>query len=233
MWEIDRHEEVWGGCKPDSPTPLSSTVGLSIQRCACSIFPSKWTAAFAGLLLATALLVLDCRFCRAVAICLAKALASGVSPLPLEGIKNSNLIYHKVMAGMRSVLLLNLEFTYKYGQMRTFYLKKNRRCSPSSICTMLHMNSSKLSNYSMKLVADNRDCTHFSFFPAYIKRNTNIVSSQRKVNSRDLMMMTVANDLRGEKSIWTTVVKCERTPVGLGRHRAINLTLHVWKNKPA
>lgn len=78
-WEVGR----LGGWESGSPTPLSSMVGLSIQRCACSIFPSKCTAAFAGLLFATALLVLDCRFCRAVAICLAKALASGVSPLPL------------------------------------------------------------------------------------------------------------------------------------------------------
>lgn len=30
------------------------------------------------------------------------------------------------MAGMRSVSLLNLEFTYKYGQMRTFYLKQSQ-----------------------------------------------------------------------------------------------------------
>lgn len=80
--KIDRGGS-WEGWESDSPTPLSSMVGLSIQRCACSIFPSKCTAAFAGLLFATALLVLDCRFCRAVAICLAKALASGVSPLPL------------------------------------------------------------------------------------------------------------------------------------------------------
>lgn len=84
--ECEGKMERWGSWKrwkSDSPTPLSSTVGLSIQRCACSIFPSKCTAAFAGLLFATALLVLDCKFCRAVAICLAKALASGVSPLPL------------------------------------------------------------------------------------------------------------------------------------------------------
>lgn len=34
------------------------------------------------------------------------------------------------MAGMRSVSLLNLEFTYKYGQMRTFYLKKKSQVQP-------------------------------------------------------------------------------------------------------
>src|SRR4029434_1633813 len=68
----------------DSPAPLSSRVCVSIQCWACSIFPSRCTAALAGRLLATALLVLDCMFCSAVAICLAKALASGVSPLPLS-----------------------------------------------------------------------------------------------------------------------------------------------------
>lgn len=66
------------------PTPRSSTVGLSIHLCACSILPSRWTAALAGLLLDTALLVLVCKFCRAVATCLANALASGESPFPLQ-----------------------------------------------------------------------------------------------------------------------------------------------------
>lgn len=36
---------------------------------------------------------------------------------------------------MRSVLLLNLEFTYKYGQMRTFYLKKKK----SQVQPIIHM----------------------------------------------------------------------------------------------
>lgn len=67
-----------------SPTPRSSTVGLSTQRWACSILPSRWMAALAGRLLATARFVLDCRFCKAAPICLARARASGVSPLPLR-----------------------------------------------------------------------------------------------------------------------------------------------------
>lgn len=36
---------------------------------------------------------------------------------------------------MRSVSLLNLEFTYKYGQMRTFYLKKKK----SQVQPIIHM----------------------------------------------------------------------------------------------
>lgn len=66
------------------PTPRSSTVGLSIHLWACSILPSKWTAALTGLVFATALLVLDCKFWSDVAICLANARASGESPFPLR-----------------------------------------------------------------------------------------------------------------------------------------------------
>lgn len=68
---------------PCSPTPLSSTPGLLTQRSACSIFPSRVTAGLAGLMLATARLVLDWRVSSAAPICLAKARASGLSPLPL------------------------------------------------------------------------------------------------------------------------------------------------------
>lgn len=70
--------------KPCSPTPLSSTPGLLTQRSACSIFPSRVTAGLVGLMLATARLVLDCRVSSAAPICLAKARASGLSPLPLR-----------------------------------------------------------------------------------------------------------------------------------------------------
>lgn len=66
------------------PTPLSSTPGLFTQRRACSILPSKVTAGLAGLMLATARLVLDCRVSSAAPICLASARASGLSPLPLR-----------------------------------------------------------------------------------------------------------------------------------------------------
>lgn len=67
-----------------SPTPLSSTPGLFTQRRACSILPSKVTAGLAGLMLATARLVLDCRVSSAAPICFASARASGLSPLPLR-----------------------------------------------------------------------------------------------------------------------------------------------------
>lgn len=67
-----------------SPTPLSSTPGFATQRSACSILPSRVTAGLAGLMLATARLVLACKVSRAAPICFAKARASGLSPLPLK-----------------------------------------------------------------------------------------------------------------------------------------------------
>lgn len=81
---------------PRSPIPLSSTPGLFTQRRACSILPSKVTAGLAGLMFATALLVLDCRVSSAAPICFANARASGLSPLPLRRQPTHNLkVYTK------------------------------------------------------------------------------------------------------------------------------------------
>lgn len=101
--------------KPCSPTPLSSTPGLLTQRSACSIFPSRVTAGLAGLMLATARLVLDCRVSRAAPICLAKARASGLSPLPLRWEHREG---EDFKIGKAKALIMNLKMIYVRHQFK-------------------------------------------------------------------------------------------------------------------